>query len=315
MATKRKARPSRGTKLPGIDDARMLAAYAEARAFLKRAYVTGVAIGSARRDGRLTDEPAICVYVDRKRARSELPKSRLLPRQVGGVPVDVVQMVLEPQFVVGEEGRARRETRAQTLQPGLQVKTSTGNAGTIALAARTKKDGSAVILTAGHVAGSSGVQVYQPFGNAVAHLVGIVKGLSLTGLDAACAGVGGRGTRNVPFGSQTRITRIRKAREKDVLQMSGAFSGMVEGVVGAIGETKTIFPSPSGSPRTLVGFFLNPRAGSTGGITTTGDSGSLWFDAMGNAVGLHVAGGFDKGEAWAFACDIGDVLDALGLEL
>lgn len=315
MATRVKPGAVSRRRLPGIRSSRLLAAYEDARRFLRREYVTGVAIGSARRSGQVTDEIAICVYVDAKRPLSELSRAQQLPRSIRGVPLDVVQLVLEPQFVVGSEGRARRETRVATLQPGLQIKTAHGDVGTIALAARPRNGGPGVIVTAGHVAGSTGAQVFQPFGNAPEHRVGKVTAVSLAGLDAGCVSIAGRTTSNLPFGSATPITRVRKAREGDSLQMSGAFSGTVQGVVRAIGETKTIFPGGSGAPRTLVGFFLNPPPAAPAAFTEGGDSGALWFDGMGAAVGVHVAGGFDKGVAWAFACDMGQVLDVLGLSL
>jgi len=56
--------------------------------------VRWVGVGIRERGGELTGELVFRVYVDRKRLLSELPKSRIVPRSVVGVPTDVVETLL-----------------------------------------------------------------------------------------------------------------------------------------------------------------------------------------------------------------------------
>jgi hypothetical protein len=53
--------------------------------------VVGVAIGSRMRQGAPTGEPCLVVYVERKLPPDQLAEGELLPAEVEGVPVDVVE--------------------------------------------------------------------------------------------------------------------------------------------------------------------------------------------------------------------------------
>jgi hypothetical protein len=53
--------------------------------------VVGIADGIRMRAGKPTGEPAIVVYVERKVPRNDLAASDLLPAEIEGIPVDVVE--------------------------------------------------------------------------------------------------------------------------------------------------------------------------------------------------------------------------------
>ena len=53
--------------------------------------VVGVSDGIRMRDGKPTGERAIVVYVERKVPRKDLSERDLLPAQIEGIPVDVVE--------------------------------------------------------------------------------------------------------------------------------------------------------------------------------------------------------------------------------
>lgn len=54
--------------------------------------VCGVYWGVRRKDGEWRDEPCLSVQVHKKHPRQRLPLSRMLPRKLDGVPVDVVEV-------------------------------------------------------------------------------------------------------------------------------------------------------------------------------------------------------------------------------
>lgn len=54
--------------------------------------VVGVAEGIRTKQGKPTGEPCLVVYVERKIPRAKLEKSEILPTEIEGIPVDVVEV-------------------------------------------------------------------------------------------------------------------------------------------------------------------------------------------------------------------------------
>jgi hypothetical protein len=88
-----RAMPARKTDEPlGGRDARLLEVRARHEAELMRhPNVVGVGDGIRMRDGKPTGQAAIIVYVERKVPRKDLAERDLLPAEIEGVPVDVVE--------------------------------------------------------------------------------------------------------------------------------------------------------------------------------------------------------------------------------
>lgn len=61
-------------------------------ALLRYPNVVGVATGIRMKRGKPTGEPCLVVYVERKVPRAKLHKSERLPREIDGVPIDVVEV-------------------------------------------------------------------------------------------------------------------------------------------------------------------------------------------------------------------------------
>jgi len=53
--------------------------------------VVGTGIGYRQRDGQPTDELCLVAMVSRKLEQSELPAEAILPRELDGVPIDVIE--------------------------------------------------------------------------------------------------------------------------------------------------------------------------------------------------------------------------------
>lgn len=66
-------------------------------AWLKRPGVTAVDVGYRMKDGKLTDEVAIRVHVERKLPPEALEEHELFPETLGGVDVDVIEATYGPQ--------------------------------------------------------------------------------------------------------------------------------------------------------------------------------------------------------------------------
>ena len=65
---------------------------ANENALLTKANVVGVGIGFRQRSGERTDEIAVLVMVDKKVPASELNPQDLIPSEIDGVPVDVLEI-------------------------------------------------------------------------------------------------------------------------------------------------------------------------------------------------------------------------------
>jgi hypothetical protein len=61
-------------------------------ALLRYPNVVGVATGIRMKRGKPTGEPCLVVYVQRKVPRTKLRKSKLLPSEIAGVSIDVVEV-------------------------------------------------------------------------------------------------------------------------------------------------------------------------------------------------------------------------------
>jgi hypothetical protein len=87
------ATPARKTDQPfGGQDPRLLDVRIRHEADLMRyPNVVGIADGVRMRGGKPTGQSAIVVYVERKVPREELAEGDLLPAEIEGIPVDVVE--------------------------------------------------------------------------------------------------------------------------------------------------------------------------------------------------------------------------------
>jgi hypothetical protein len=75
------------------DQGKIAAVQAEhAQDLMRYPNVVGVAPGFRTRGGQPVDEPCLVVYVERKLPASELSSAEILPTDIDGVPVDVVEV-------------------------------------------------------------------------------------------------------------------------------------------------------------------------------------------------------------------------------
>jgi len=89
------------TFLPGVIDKRLLAAYEKARGYMAMEGVTGVSIGRPVRKGKTQRQLGITIHVAQKLREEAVPSQHMLPKEIDGVPVDIVSSRFTPQ--PGEE--------------------------------------------------------------------------------------------------------------------------------------------------------------------------------------------------------------------
>lgn len=74
--------------------------------------VLNVAVATKWKGGKDTGEPSIVVYVFRKMKLSELKAAEIIPSEIEGVPVDVIELS-SPDFKLGDTAPSRLPPEVQ----------------------------------------------------------------------------------------------------------------------------------------------------------------------------------------------------------
>ncbi|MCL6638427.1 MAG: hypothetical protein K6T80_01935 [Firmicutes bacterium] len=115
--------------------------------------VVGVGIGYKQVRGEETGRPAYIVYVEKKVPPGGLSRGQVVPEQIDGLDVDVVEI-----GVVRMLGNIRTR-RERPCQPGMSVGHYQTTAGTLGALVKDKKTGELMVLSNNHVlANASTVQ-------------------------------------------------------------------------------------------------------------------------------------------------------------
>lgn len=299
---------------PGIDD-RLIAVYHKVLAkYGHRPEVTGVDIGLQRRSGMETGVLAVRVHVLEKVAKRYLTGRELFPRQIDGVPIDVIEAAYVRQVGAGA-------ARFSTLQPGISIgHPRLHGSGTLGLFVRDGHDANLkYLLSASHVIvpdnhSHAGDPVFQAGasdgGHAPADTVANVSRFCLK-VDAAIAVLSdSRPSIDQQLGTTTIISSVRAPAINDVLTKSGRTTDVttarVDGVSGPYGDIQASFhlvPVRLDDPKLICDF---------------GDSGAIWFDAKtGAGVGMHCMGAPNPtpGHQYAVATLLTEVFSRLKVTL
>ena len=303
-------------------------AYEEAReAYIEREDVTGVDIGYKYVDGRRTDDIVIRIHVEKK--REFVPEAEMFPKEINGIPVDVIQGVYGLQVAL--KSSSLRQTRRNPIQPGLSISHPKVTAGTLGVVVYDNATGHPCILSNWHVlVGSSdaspGDPIIQPGSRDGGQLpqdrVGQLE-RSLLGPDgdAAIASLDITPDRSVElaqFETGVILQSARNAQVGEVLEKSGRTTGVTKGKVTGFGSYKISYPV---GEITIDGFIIssiNDRNPGNEEISSGGDSGSIWYNPeTKEGVGLHFAGETDSSPTaeHALACHLPRVLAALNISL
>ena len=298
------------------------------RAFGHRAEVTGVDIGYKYSGGERTDEITLRIHVREKIPLSLLPAAEVLPSEIDGVPIDVIQGNYAPS-TNGIPTLAARRHRRGTIQPGISISHHLGTAGTIGALVFDRGDGRACILSNKHVLAEAvlaetGDQILQPGRidggrrdvDAIARLRRTYLGVKG---DAAIAVLNDtRQTDSRQYGTNAEISRMRRAAVGDKVTKSGRTTGVTEGDVDGVGRFKVIYGTQEWR---IDGFKIRVGDRANPGnieITSAGDSGAIWYDPdTAEGLGLHYAGEGDSAPTAEFslACHLDAVLDELLVSL
>lgn len=260
-----------------------------------------VDVGYRWKDGKMTGEVAIRVHVRKKRPIKELEATEVVPKELAGFPVDVIQSNIELQ----------RRTRRNPLIGGVESRNvNIGGVGTLgAVVFDAANNNQAMALSNHHVYvadrpnNAAGERVNQPGTTINNDAIGTVT-RSNRGLDCAVA------TLNGNRGISTTI-----------MDFPGGIKGVVDPVLGmrvtksgrTTGTTRGMIEGVSTNEFTVV-----PVPGEWQELSLGGDSGSIWLEQMSHAaVGLHYGGEVSTAPAdeRAWSKRIGRVSNTLNINL
>lgn len=244
------------------------------KSLLERGGVFKADVGYRWKGGRLTGEIALRAHVHEKKPALELAAEDLVPDEIEGLPVDVIQSNLELQLL---------NTRRNPLVGGFEVRNvnlpSVGTLGAIVFDGAT---GARMALSNHHVLvggrpnGAVGEQVNQPG--------------TLTANDAI--GTVTRSNRNL----DCAVATLNNARQSStsIFGYPGGIKGVVQAALGmrvtkSGRTTETTFGMIEGVNENE--FTVVPIPGQWMELSMGGDSGSVWLETASHAaVGLHFAG-------------------------
>jgi hypothetical protein len=279
---------------------------------LKIPGVIGVGIGLKETNNEITSEGAFRVYVDRKKAPTELPTDQLIPDEVLGVKTDVIEM--DATDPVADESEYR------PLKGGIQIGNGTGALGTLGCLARRTSDGATVALSNHHVMFALGKGVGDKIGQpnlsescccTCGEVGTIAAGAIPTG------GVAGRvdgaiATLKSGIGSVQEINQIgviagtAQAIFGETVRKVGRTTGLTTGTVTAVSD-----PASSTSGPTYVNQVRVAPIAGVPKFSDSGDSGSVIVNASNQIVALLWGGNTGP----SVANNIADVLAAFGITI
>ena len=277
---------------------------------LQKPGVVGVSLGLKHENGKRTKDHAIRVLV---RSSAEIPPD--LPNRIEGLPVEPV--------VVGSI-RPTGTGRFRPLLGGASIgQEGSDFYGTMGMVV-TDAQGSAMALTNFHVlsgnvcALSTSARVTQPApGDGGQEVIASVARWKLDGGSSGIPGVDAA-VANIPpsipvaFGKITEVGDIRgiaSAALGELLTKNGRTSNTTYGVVTDISSTLTI-AFEWGNIQFFDQVSVTVTAPSTI-VATSGDSGAVWINPSGKAVGLHFAS--NAGHTIGFANPMHAVADRLSI--
>lgn len=320
----------RGITMTTIDDQAMAHAQAVLAQiqddWLQREGVTAVDLGFKWSQGAMTGQLSIRVHVAHKKAASELTPADLFPKEIDGVPVDVLEATygiqLLPEIDAGLE--AAKDGRHQRFDPiplGVSIGSPLVTAGTLGAKVYDPDTRNEMILSNWHVlvgqpTAQPGAPVWQPGkldGGGNQDTIAELSRSVLGPYDAAVARI--TGPRSVQESTLEGHSIQAMAAPRLGMQVwkSGRTTGYTTGFIDGVQMITQLNYGAAGVQQLSAVFRVVPLPGTPPAeISMGGDSGSVWVDAVtGYAVGLHFAGEVGDALEYALAHDMEKVAQHL----
>ncbi len=278
--------------------------------------IRDISVGYRYREGEMTDELSIIVYVFNKYNEDELDKEQIIPREIDGLPIDIIES--NPV----EHPLVNPYDIQDPLIGGISISnTRFRNSGTLAAVVYDRETSIPLGLTNHHVligsgnifkrAGRKGDRINQPAFKPDSSKYNIGRLL--------------RGNKN--FDCSVFAIISRKIETVNMLNgIVGPIQGTVQPLIGMAvkktgartGLTYGIISAVSSQAKRFTVSSDREKPAPKNEISRPGDSGALWVtDTSDNlAVGLHWGGDPDNtpSSEYAFAININNVVQVLNIK-
>jgi len=319
---------------------------------LARPEVTAVDIGEKVTKGQPTGRRAIVVYVKRKQPLSKLSPSEVIPKEINGIPTDVVEDEIVLQRTAIPDGPVRRAavreldilpqvdaTKYATLEGGMSMGPcrsvflsppdvpTAGNyvfVGTLGTLVKDRTSGATMALTNFHVAcvdsgWSVGDVQCQPgrvdAGSCPADRFGtLTRAVLSEHVDGSVISIDAGKTTNCAILEIGDVKGKATATVGMAVRKRGRTTGLTYGTVGSVDYSTSInYGDGLGTHVLKNQIRVDVDTSHSTQFGDHGDSGSVVVDANNNVVGLHFAG--NTSGTLGVANPIQFVLDELNVDL
>lgn len=297
-------------------------------AWLAREGITAVDLGFKWSDGKMTDQLAIRVHVIQKKPTSALDEEALFPKEVEGIPVDVIEATYGIQLMLEGDTQLEaaidgRDQRFNEIPLGVSIGSPGVTAGTLGAKVFDAQTQAAHILSNWHVLVGApdalpGQPIWQPGrldgGRSSDRFAEVTRSV-LGPFDAALARITGERPVMDTTLEGDPITDKTTPFLGMLVWKSGRTTGRTAGFIDGVLMNVDLKYGPAGTHRLEQVCRIVPRPGAAPGeVSLGGDSGSIWVDeASGKAVGLHFAGEIGDAPEYALAHDINPVMTRLNV--
>ena len=293
--------------------------------WLRRPGVTAVDLGFKWSGGKMTRGLSIRVHVARKKQESELTPYEVFPKDVDGLPVDILEASYAPQSVIRSrpeiavDGRGRR---FEVIPIGVSIGCKYSTAGTLGAKVIDLETGDEMILSnwhvmAGRTEAQAGMSIWQPGwidgGTREENSIAELSRWILGPYDAAVARLNGKRAVQTKTVDGRSVEDVTAPRLGMLVWKSGRSTGLTQGLIDGFKMTVPLVYPNVGMRMLEQVFRIVPRIGSTPQeLSIGGDSGAVWVDEeSGKAAGLHFAGEIGDSPEHALAHDISAVAKRL----
>ncbi|MBK8903820.1 MAG: hypothetical protein IPM53_21745 [Anaerolineaceae bacterium] len=295
--------------------------------WLAREGVTAVDLGFKWSQGLMTGRLSIRVHVAEKRPAAELSDAELFPKEIEGIPVDVIEAEYGLQLLPGgaqlEAAPEARKARYDPVPLGVSVGNPRITAGTLGAKVFDADSLQPMALSNWHVlAGSpsavAGEPIWQPGaldGGDTSDTFAVLSRCVLGPYDAAVAELNNSREVLTETLDGDVIEDVTAPQLGMLVWKSGRTTERTAGFIDGIKMSTAVNYGAAGVQVIQEVFRIVPRPGvGDVEISMGGDSGSIWVDeASGKGVGLHFAGEVGNAPEHGLANELQPVLTRLNV--
>lgn len=295
--------------------------------WLARDGVTAVDLGFKWSQGLMTGKLSLRVHVAQKRPAADLSDAELFPKEVEGIPVDVIEAEYGLQVLPGgaqlEAAPAARKVRYDPVPLGVSVGNPRTTAGTLGAKVYDADSLAPMVLSNWHVFVVSptavpGEPIWQPGaldGGYASATLATLSRFVLGPYDAAVAVLNNSREVLTETVEGYPIDDVTAPQLGMMVWKSGRTTEHTKGFIDGIKMATSVNYGAAGVQLIQEVFRVVPRPGvGNVEISMGGDSGSIWVDeASGKGVGLHFAGEVGNAPEHGLANELQPVLTRLNV--